>query len=143
MSRYLREEKIAPAFSVLKEQKTKNNPRFLFYNTSMTPDYETYLSPLSWRYGSGEMRRIWSEVYKRKLWRQLWVSLAEVEAEFGLVSTEQVADLRQHMSDVDIPRALEIEAEIHHDLMAELRVFAEQARLGGGILHLGATSTDI
>ena len=40
-------------------------------------------------------------------------------------------------------RALEIEAEIHHDLMAELSTFAEQAPLGGGMLHLGATSMDI
>ncbi len=60
--------------------------RFLFYNIFMTPDYETYLSPYTWRYGSQEMRQIWSEVYKRKLWRRLWVTLAEVQAEFGLVT---------------------------------------------------------
>ena len=117
--------------------------RFLFYNIPMTPDYETYLSPYTWRYGSQAMRQIWSEVYKRKLWRKLWVTLAEVQADFGLVSADQVADLRMHMEMVDVPRALEIEAEIHHDLMAELKVFAEQCPLGGGILHLGATSMDI
>lgn len=109
----------------------------------MSPDYETYLSPFTWRYGSQDMRRIWSEAYKRKLWRQLWVTLAEVQAQYGLVSASQLADLRKHMGQVDIPRALEIEADIHHDLMAELRLFAEQAPLGGGSLHLGATSTDI
>ena len=32
---------------------------------------------------------------------------------------------------VDVQRALEIEAEIQHDLMAELKTFAEQAPLGG------------
>jgi adenylosuccinate lyase len=109
----------------------------------MTPDYETYLSPYTWRYGSPEMRQIWSEVNKRKLWRKLWVTLAEVQAEFGLVKVDQVADLRVQMGMVDMPRALEIESEIHHDLMAELKVFAEQCPLGGGILHLGATSMDI
>lgn len=117
--------------------------RFLFYNILMSIDYENYLSPYSWRYGSQEMRRIWSEVYKRKLWRRLWVALAEVQAEYGLVTKDQLAELRAHISRVDIPRALEIESEIHHDLVAELRVFAEQCPLGGGILHLGATSTDI
>jgi len=117
--------------------------RFLFYNIYMTLDYETYLSPYTWRYGSQEMRQIWSEVYKRKLWRILWVTLAEVQAEFGLVKVDQVADLHMHMGMVDVPRALEIEAEIHHDLMAELKVFAEQCLVGGGILHLGATSMDI
>jgi adenylosuccinate lyase len=117
--------------------------RFLFYNIPMTPDYETYLSPYTWRYGSQAMRQIWSEVYKRKLWRKLWVILAEVQAEFDLVKADQVADLRVHMGMVDMARALKIEAEIHHDLMAELKVFAEQCPKGGGILHLGATSMDI
>jgi adenylosuccinate lyase len=109
----------------------------------MTMDYDTYLSPFTWRYGSQEMRKIWSEVHKRLLWRKLWVTLAEEQAEFGLVRADQTADLRTHMGSVDVDRALEIEAQIHHDLMAELKVFAEQCLLGGGILHLGATSMDI
>ncbi len=109
----------------------------------MNPDYSTYLSPFSWRYGSDEMRRIWSEKHKRELWRFLWVLLAETQAEFGLVRPDQVADLQRNSQAVDMPRALEIEAEIHHDLMAELKTFAEQSPLGGSILHLGATSADI
>jgi adenylosuccinate lyase len=107
------------------------------------PDFDTYLSPFSWRYGTPAMRHLWSEHYKRLLWRQIWVVLAEVQAEYGLVTPEQVADLRLHKSEIDLPRALEIEAEIQHDLMAELRVFASQCPNGGGIIHLGATSTDI
>ena len=106
-------------------------------------NHEKYLSPFSWRYGSAEMRHVWSEVHKRRLWRLVWVSLAEVQAEYGLVQPEQVADLRLHIDKVDIPRAFEIEGQIHHDLMAELKTFAEQSPQGGGILHLGATSADI
>jgi adenylosuccinate lyase len=106
-------------------------------------DYETYLSPFTWRYGSAEMRRLWSEVQKRRLWREIWLTLAEVQSEFGLLTLEQVEDLRRHVADVNITRSLQIEAEIHHDLMAELKAFAEQCPLGGGALHLGATSMDI
>jgi adenylosuccinate lyase len=106
-------------------------------------DFTSYQSPFSWRYGSTDMRRIWSEHHKRILWRQIWVALAEVQAEFGIVTHEQAADLRAHMNAINIERALEIEAEIKHDLMAEVRTFAEQAPLGGGIIHLGATSMDI
>ena len=106
-------------------------------------DFDTYLSPFTWRYGSPAMRRLWSEQNKRLLWRQLWVTLAEVEAEYGLVTLEQVADLRLHQKEIDIPHSLEIEAEIQHDLMAEVRVFASQCPSGGGIIHLGATSMDI
>jgi adenylosuccinate lyase len=109
----------------------------------MTTDYETYQSPFSWRYGSQEMRNIWSEVSKRRLWRKLWVTLAEVQAEYGLVQPDQLADLHAHMSMVDVMRAQEVEAYIQHDLMAELKVFAEQCPKGGGVLHLGATSMDI
>ena len=106
-------------------------------------DFTTYQSPFSWRYSSDAMRRIWSEHNKRLLWRKLWVALAETEAEFDLLSAAQAEDLRAHQEEIDIPAALAIEAEIHHDLMAEVRVFALQATLGGGIIHLGATSMDI
>lgn len=107
------------------------------------PDFETYLSPFTWRYGTPTMRRLWSEENKRLLWRQIWSALAEVQADLGLVTAEQAADLRLHMTEIDLPRALEIEGEIQHDLMAELRVYASQCPVGGGILHLGATSSDI
>jgi adenylosuccinate lyase len=106
-------------------------------------DYGTYLSPLTWRYGSQEMRRIWSEEHKRRLWRRIWVALAEAQHEAGLVTAEQLADLRAHEDQVDVARAHEIEAEIHHDKMAEVRAFAEQCPVGGGIIHLGATSADV
>jgi adenylosuccinate lyase len=106
-------------------------------------DFDQYQSPFSWRYASSEMRQIWSEKNKRRLWRELWVALAQAQSELGLTTPEQVADLRAHAHLVDIQRALEIEAEIHHDLMAEVRAFAEQCPVGKGIIHLGATSMDI
>ena len=103
----------------------------------------SYRSPFSWRYGSQEMRQIWGELNKHHLWRKLWVVLAETQAEFRIVSSAQVQDLRDHVDQVDLQRSLEIEAEIHHDLMAEIRAYAEQCPIGGGIIHLGATSMDI
>jgi adenylosuccinate lyase len=105
-------------------------------------DHETYLSPLTWRYGSDEMRRVWSEAEKRRLLRSFWVALAEAQCEAGLVSEAQVTDLQAHVNDVDITRAEEIEREIRHDLMAEIRTYAEQCPIGGPIIHLGATSMD-
>jgi len=33
-----------------------------------TYGYDTFLSPFTWRYGSQEMRRLWSEGHKRRLW---------------------------------------------------------------------------
>ena len=92
------------------------------------------------------MREVWGERNKRVLWRRLWAALAEVQCEMGIVKPAQAEDVRAHAEDVteaSIARALEIEHEIQHDLMAEVRAFAEQCPIGGGIIHLGATSMDI
>jgi len=105
--------------------------------------HEQYISPFSWRYGSVELRAIWAEIGKRRLWRRIWVALAEAQAEAGLVTPEQVADLRAHQDDVNWRRAQELEVELRHDLMAEVRAYAEQCPVGGAIIHLGATSMDI
>ncbi len=107
-----------------------------------TFDHETYLSPLTWRYGGGEMRTIWSEAQKRRQLRRFWVALAEAQAEAGLVTETQVAELRANQDQIDIERATAIEAEIRHDLMAEIKTYAEQCPTGGAIIHLGATSMD-
>lgn len=105
--------------------------------------HDIYLSPFTWRYGSDEMRRIWSDAHKRLLWRQMWVALADAQFSAGLVTQAQVDDLRAHQNEIDIDRAHALEAELRHDLMAEVHTYAEQCELGGGIIHLGATSMDI
>lgn len=107
--------------------------------------YEDFLSPFTWRYGSSEMRGIFSEINYRTLWREIWVSLAEAQSEYGLVSDEELEDLKSKASseNIDLKRAHEIEEKIHHDLMAEVRTYAEQCPKGGGKIHLGATSMDI
>ena len=106
-------------------------------------DWSSYLSPFTWRYGSDAMRQLWSEEHKRRLWRRIWVALAEVQSEAGLVSPSQVEELRAHQNDIDVERAAAIEAEIRHDLMAEIKAYAEQCPKAGGVIHLGATSMDI
>ncbi len=115
-------------------------------NPQSSISIDIYQSPFTTRYAGPAMRAIWSERHKRLLWRRVWLALAEAQQELGIVSAEQVADLRAHAEDVteaSIARALEIEREIHHDLMAEVRAFAEQCPVGGGVIHLGATSMDI
>jgi adenylosuccinate lyase len=106
-------------------------------------DYRTYASPFSWRYGRAELRALFSEQQRRRLWRAVWVALAEAQAAHGLVDQAELDDLRAHAGEIDIEAALAIEREIHHDLMAEIRLFASQAQRGGGKLHLGATSMDV
>lgn len=105
--------------------------------------HATYISPFTWRYGSDAMRQVWSEEHKRRLMRHVWVALAAAQHRAGLVTDAQLDDLRAHAEDVDMARSLDIEKETRHDVMAEIRTFAEQCRVGGGIIHWGATSADI
>ncbi|WP_320128285.1 adenylosuccinate lyase [uncultured Sphaerochaeta sp.] len=105
--------------------------------------HDTYISTFTWRYGSDAMRSIYSEEHKRKLLREVWIALATAQRDAGLVTEEQLCELIAHKDDIDIERASEIEAEIHHDLMAEIKTYAEQCPKGGSIIHLGATSMDI
>src|SRR6185312_4721613 len=46
-------------------------------------------------------------------------------------------------NDIDIERILEIEKETKHDIVAAIKEYAEKATVGGGKIHLGATSMDI
>lgn len=109
----------------------------------MNTEELNYQSPFSWRYGSAEVRTIWSERQKHLIWRKLWLALAETQAAFGWVSSEQIQDLKANLERIDLQRIAEIEAETQHDLMAAIKAYAEQCPIGGGILHLGATSMDI
>jgi adenylosuccinate lyase len=106
-------------------------------------DFESYASAFSWRYGRASLRLLFSEKMRRRLWRAVWVALAEAQSAHGLIDETEVADLRAHAGEIDVEAAAEVEREIHHDLMAEIRVFAKQAQRGGGKLHLGATSMDV
>ncbi len=108
-----------------------------------TFSHDTYISPFTWRYGSDAMRTIFSEVHKRRLLRRIWIALARAQSEVGLVTTAQLAELIATAEKIDIARATEIEATIHHDLMAEIKTWVEQCPTAGAIIHLGATSMDI
>lgn len=110
---------------------------------AMLFEHDAFISPFTWRYGSLEMRQIWSEIHKRQLMRKVWVALATAQYSAGLVSADQLADLEGQVDQVDVDRVQTIERETQHDVMAELLTFAEACPVGGGIIHLGATSADI
>lgn len=103
----------------------------------------SYLSPFSTRYGSEDMRSLWSEKARRILWRRVWIAVAQAENRAGLVTDEQLEDLQEKSTQIDLARSAEIESQIRHDLVAELRTFAEQSQIGGRILHWGLTSADV
>jgi adenylosuccinate lyase len=107
----------------------------------MTASNDRYSNPLTERYASREMSRIFSPAFKFGTWRQLWLALAESERELGLpIPEEAIAAIRAHLDDVDLKRAGELERELRHDVMAHVHQLGEQAPEARGIIHLGATS---
>lgn len=102
---------------------------------------DTYESPLNSRYASREMKYIFSPDKKFKTWRRLWVALAESEMELGLAITpEQIAELKEHIDDINYDVAEAREKEVRHDVMSHVYAYGVQCPKAKGIIHLGATS---
>lgn len=104
-------------------------------------EHTGYQSPLSGRYASPQMQEIWSQQRKIGTWRRLWLALAESEQELGLdITDEQVAELRDHLDDIDFEAAAAYEKDLRHDVMAHIHVLGDIAPTARPIIHLGATS---
>jgi adenylosuccinate lyase len=103
--------------------------------------HEFYQNPLTSRYASREMSALWGAERKFRSWRQLWVWLAEAEAELGLdISPAQIEQLRAHVNDVDFTAAERYERKLRHDVMAHVHAYGDQCPDARRIIHLGATS---
>ncbi len=104
-------------------------------------DYSIYINPLTTRYASKEMQHAFSDEKRFKLWRKLWVALAEAEMELGLnVTQEQVDELKAYADDIDYELAAKFEKEVRHDVMAHVHAYGAYAKKAMPIIHLGATS---
>ena len=104
-------------------------------------DNETYESPLCTRYASKEMQYIFSAQKKWSTSRRLWTALARAEMNLGLpVTAEQVAELENHVDDIDFEAAARREKEVRHDVMAHIYAYGLVCPKAKGIIHLGATS---
>ncbi|RLE18486.1 MAG: adenylosuccinate lyase [Acidobacteria bacterium] len=102
---------------------------------------DAYQNPLITRYASREMSRIFSDNFKFRTWRKLWLLLAEAEQELGLAITdEQLEEMREHLDDIDFDYAAKKEKELRHDVMAHIHAFGKAAPAAMSIIHLGATS---
>lgn len=107
-------------------------------------DYDKYSTPLSSRYASEEMSKIFSLRNRFSTWRKLWLNLAIAEKEVGLsvITDEAIEEMKKHLeiTDKEIQDAAVEEAKVRHDVMAHVHVFGETCPSAAGIIHLGATS---
>ena len=102
---------------------------------------DNYISPLSTRYASAEMQFVFSENFKFRTWRRLWISLAKAEQKLGLnISDEQIAELEAFKDDINYEVAEAREKVVRHDVMSHVYAYGKQCPKAEPIIHLGATS---
>ncbi|MCI5884630.1 MAG: adenylosuccinate lyase [Clostridiales bacterium] len=104
-------------------------------------DRDGYLSPFSTRYASSEMQHVFSENFKFRTWRRLWIALARAEKEMGLnITDEQISELEKYKDDINYDVAVEREKVVRHDVMSHVYAYGQQCPKAAPIIHLGATS---
>lgn len=104
-------------------------------------DKDAYLSPFSTRYASKEMQHVFSENFKFRTWRRLWIALARAEQKMGLdITDEQIAELEAYKDDINYDVAVEREKVVRHDVMSHVYAYGLQCPKAAPIIHLGATS---
>jgi len=102
------------------------------------------IHPIDYRYGTAEMKFVWSQENRLNRILQTEAALAQAEADMGLIPAEAAETISKCITSVKAERVDEIEAEIHHDMMAVVVAISEQCRDDAGKwVHFGATSNDI
>ena len=104
------------------------------------------IHPIDYRYGTDEMRSVWSEENKLRRMLDVEVALARAEEATGDVPEGVADEISDAAEEVTLERVKEIEAEIHHDVMAVVRAVEEncgEESDAGEYIHFGATSNDI
>ena len=94
------------------------------------------------RYTLPEMGNLWTEAYKLKTWLSVEIAVCEAQAELGYIPVEAVEEINAK-ANFDPKRVLEIEAEVHHDVIAFLTNVNEYVGDAGRYIHLGLTSSDV
>jgi adenylosuccinate lyase len=111
----------------------------------MVKDESWSLHPIDWRYGSHEMRTLFSREKRLELLLKVEAAIAYAHAKVGNIPIEAAEEIENKASTkyVTLERVDEIEKEISHDIASVVRAFAEQTGEYGRFIHLGATSNDI
>ncbi len=102
------------------------------------------IHPIEYRYGTEEMKFVWSEDNRLHKLMMVEAALAKAEADIGLIPKKAADIISASTGLVELDRVKEIEDEIHHDMMAVVIGISEKCPEDAGKwVHFGATSNDI
>src|SRR5512143_1436733 len=94
------------------------------------------------RYSLPEMRALWSEQAKFESWLMVEILACEAWAERGAIPAEDLKNIKDKAA-FTVERIEEIEAVVHHDVIAFTTALAENIGESSRYVHLGLTSSDV
>ncbi len=94
------------------------------------------------RYSLPEMAAIWTLENRYEKWLQVEIAATKAWSKLGVVPKEDAEKISNHAT-VDVSRALEIEKETRHDVVAFTRAVSETLGAERKWVHYGLTSTDV
>lgn len=94
------------------------------------------------RYTNPEMGVIWDLQNRYQRWLDVELAVCEVQKERGVIPESAWKNIQKKAA-FDVKRIDEIEAEVHHDIIAFLTSVAENVGPDSRYIHLGMTSSDV
>ena len=94
------------------------------------------------RYSRKELKHIWSEENKYKIWLNVEIAAAEAMEKYKFIP-KGVSSIVKRKAKVKVKRIHALEAKVKHDVIAFLTSITEQAGIQARYLHQGMTSSDV
>lgn len=101
------------------------------------------IHPIDFRYGTSEMKYIWTEEYRLSCILRVEISLAQAESRLGIIPVEAAETITKSAAVVSLKRVKEIESEIGHEVMATVKALSEVSGSAGRWVHFGVSSSDV
>lgn len=102
--------------------------------------HSSYRNPLQEEYVDSTMKYLFSEENRSRIWRAIWVAIAEAEYELGLpVEYEQVHELRCQQNEINFEYVAELQSELGESMPAHRLVYAEQCQIPEDTIQLSVS----
>ena len=94
------------------------------------------------RYSRKEIKKIWEEKNKYKIWLDIEIAAAQAMEKLKLIPKGVAAKVKKKAV-INVERIHKIESKVHHDIIAFLTSISEKVGNEGKFLHQGMTSSDV
>jgi len=94
------------------------------------------------RYSRKEIKKIWSEENKYKIWLEIEIAAAQAMERLKIIPRGVSSKIKKKAK-INVKRIHKIEKKVNHDVIAFLTSISEKVGAQGKFLHKGMTSSDV